>query len=296
MTRRSWALLGLLASLWGASYLFIKLGLEDLSPAMIVFARTALGALVLVPLALHRRALAALRGRWPTVLGLALLEVAGPFTLITVGERWIPSALAGILVASVPMFTAVLAIWIDQQERSHGWSVVGIAIGIVGVALLLGVDLGGEASTLLGGILVLLAGLGYALGGFVIKHRFPGAQPIGIAAATMVATAAVMLPFALATAPAEVPGLEASAAVLALGVGGTGIAFFLFYTLIAEVGPARASTVAYLAPGFAVVYGAVLLDEPITAATLAGLGLIVGGSWLAAEGRPPGRARAESSS
>ena len=292
MTRRSWPLLGLLASLWGASYLFIKLALEDLSPPMIVFVRTALAALVLLPVALHRRALAALRGRAGTVLGLAVIQVAAPFLLITVGEKWIPSSLAGILVASAPIFTAILAIRVDSEERAHGWSVVGIAVGIVGVALLLGVDLGGQASTLLGGLMVLLAGLGYAVGGFFVKHSFPGAQATGIAAATLATSAALLLPAALATAPTALPGLEAAAAVLALGVAGTGVAFYLFYTLIAEVGPGRASIVAYLAPGFAVVYGAALLDEPVTAATLAGLALIVGGSWLAAEGRLPGRARA----
>jgi drug/metabolite transporter (DMT)-like permease len=291
VSRRDWLLLSVLAALWGASYLFIKIGLRDLSPAMVVFVRTALAALVLLPFAVRLGTLGPLRGRLALVSGLAALQVAGPFALITAGEQWIASSMAGILVASAPIFTAILAIWVDQSERARGWSVVGIAVGIVGVALLLGVDLSGDALALVGGLMVLLAGLGYALGGFVVKRGFAGLPPIGLVTVTMTASAAMLLPFAAATAPDHVPGLDASLSVLTLGVAGTGISFVIFYTLIANVGPARASIVAYLAPGFAVAYGAVFLDERITVATIAGLALIVGGSWLAAEGRLPGRGR-----
>ena len=289
MARRSWFLLLLLASFWGASYLFIKLGLEDLSPPMIVFARTLIAAVLLLAIAAHRGALAGVRERLDAVSVLALVQVAGPFLLIAFGEEHISSSLAGILVAAAPIFTAVLAIWVDHAERSHGLSLVGIALGIVGVALLLGVETGGGAAALAGGLMVVLASLGYAVGGFYLKRRLSGLAPLGVGAATMATTALITAPFGLATAPGSFPGGTATAAVSALGLFGTGISFWIFYTLIATEGPAKASLVAYIAPGFAVVYGVVLLDESFTAFTLVGLVLIVGGSWLAAEGKLPGR-------
>jgi drug/metabolite transporter (DMT)-like permease len=293
VSRRNWLLLGLLASFWGASYLFIKLGLEDLSPAMVVFARTALAALVLLGVAARLDAMGGVRERLGPITVLALVQVAGPFLLISAGEEHISSSLAGILVASAPIFTALLAIWIDQDERSHGLSLVGVVTGMVGVAVLLGVDAGGGTAAILGGLMVVLAGFGYAVGGFYLKRRLADLQPAGVGAATMAISALVTLPVALATAPEAIPGAGAVAAVGALGVVGTGIAFWIFYTLIATVGPAKASLVAYVAPGFAVVYGVTLLDERFTVGTAAGLALIVGGSWLAAEGRLPKRRREE---
>jgi drug/metabolite transporter (DMT)-like permease len=290
MDRRAWLLLLLLGAIWGASYLLIKVGLRDLSPAMVAFVRVALAALVLVPLAIAQGALAGAGSRvgWLGLVG--AVQVAGPFLLISAGEEEISSALAGILVASSPLFTALLAIWVDHEERSQGLRLGGVVVGFLGVALLLGVDLGDEGSALLGGLFVVLASLGYAIGGFLVKHKLVGVPPVGMSATVMVASTLCLLPVALATAPDEAPGLGPAAAVAALGVVGTGIAFVIFYSLIGWVGPARAFVVTYIAPAFAVVYGAALLDEAITAATLGGLALILAGSWLAAEGRLPGRA------
>jgi drug/metabolite transporter (DMT)-like permease len=290
VSRRNWLLLGLLASFWGASYLFIKIGLEDhLSPAMIVFTRTALAALVLLVVAARLGALTGIRSRLGAISVLAVIQVAGPFLLITAGERHIASSLAGILVASAPIFTALLAVWVDQAERSHGLSLLGVFIGMAGVALLLGVDAGGGAAALFGGLMVVLAGLGYAIGAFFLKRRLSDLAPSGVGAATMAVSAIVTLPFALASLPDQAPGAGAIAAVTALGVVGTGIAFWIFYTLITTVGPAKASIVAYVAPGFAVIYGVALRDERFTVGTAIGLALIVGGSWLAADGRIPRR-------
>jgi len=291
MHRRAWLLLAVLASLWGASYLFIKIALTDLSPAMVVFGRTALAALVLVPIALARRALRGLGGRIGPLVVLALVQVAGPFLLIAIGEQWIASGLTGVLVASAPIFTALLAIRFDPDERPRGWGVAGTVAGIAGVGLLLGVDLSAEALALAGGLLVLLAGLGYAAGGLYLKRRLADVPPVGGAAVAMAASALATLPLAAVQAPATAPALGPVAAVGVLGVAGTGLAFLIFYTLIAEVGPGRAALVAYLAPGFAVAYGVLLLGERLSVATLAGLALIVGGSWVAAEGRLPGRRR-----
>jgi drug/metabolite transporter (DMT)-like permease len=291
VSRRSWFLLLVLASFWGVSYLFIKLGLEDLSAPMIVFVRTALAAALLLAIAARLRALAGVRRRMGPVAVLALVQVTGPFLLISFGEEHISSSLAGILVASAPFFTALLAIWVDHAERSHGLGLVGIALGLVGVALLLGVDTGGGAAALAGGVMVVLASLGYAVGGLYLKRRLSDLPPIGVGAATMALSAAVTAPPALATLPSSFPGAKAAGAVAALGLLGTGLSFWIYYTLIATEGPAKASLVAYVAPGFAVIYGVTLLDERFTLATLAGLVLIVGGSWLAAEGRVPGLRR-----
>ena len=182
-------LLGLLASVWGASYLFIKIGLRDFSPAMVVFLRTLLAAVVLAPLALQRGAFAGLRPLIGPIFFLAALQVAAPFLLISWGEEEISSSLAGILVASAPILTAMLAIFIDQDERVSPIGGVGIGIGIVGVALLLGIDVGGDSAALIGGLAVVLASLGYALGGFYLKARFKDTQPIGVVTATMLASA-----------------------------------------------------------------------------------------------------------
>jgi drug/metabolite transporter (DMT)-like permease len=284
--RRNWILLLALASLWGASYLFIKIGLDDLSPAAIVFSRTALAALVLLPFAIRSGGLPPLRRMAPALFALAALQVAGPFLLISQGERHIASSLAGILVASAPIFTAIFAIWLDSSERLHPRGSVGVAIGIVGVALLLGVDVGGSTAALIGGLMVVLASVGYALGAFALKRWFTGYQPIALVTGTMSASAIMTLPLALLTAPDHV-GLDTVGAMAALGMGGTGLAFVIYYTLNHAIGPTRTSLVAYIAPVFAVVYGVALLDEKFTATTALGIVLIIGGSWLAARAPAP---------
>jgi drug/metabolite transporter (DMT)-like permease len=277
----------LLALVWGASYLFIKLAIEDMSPAFVVWARLALAALVLVPLAVRAGALDGLRSHAGPILLLSLIQVVAPFLLITYGEERIASSMTGILVASAPIFTALLALAGPVEHRVGSWSMGGILVGIVGVALLFGVDLTGDGRALVGGLMILVASLGYAAGALYFKRRVGGPAPLGVAAATMTTSALVLTPLATLSLPSSVPGGEALGSLLALGVGGTGLAFGIFYRLIADVGAAKASVVAYLAPGFALFYGAVLLDEPVTTGAVAGLALILAGSWLAAEGRPP---------
>jgi drug/metabolite transporter (DMT)-like permease len=164
-------------------------------------------------------------------------------------------------------------------------------MGIVGVVLLFGVDLSGDSAAIAGGLMVLLATVGYAVGSLYLKHRLQGVPAVGIAAMTMLAGALVLLAPALFSLPPHAPELKTVGSLVALGAGGTGIAFAIYYTLIAEIGPGRASLVAYIAPGFAVVYGVTLLSESITVGAMLGLVLILAGSWVAAEGRFPGQAR-----
>jgi drug/metabolite transporter (DMT)-like permease len=285
--RRSWLWFLLLSSIWGASYLLIKIGLRDLSAEMVAFTRIALAALVLLPFAASRGELAPLRGHLRVLALLGAVQVAGPFLLISVAEGAISSSLAGILVATAPIFTALLALRLDRDERSEGSRLAGVGIGIVGVAALFGLDLTGSGSMVLGGLAVVLAGVGYAVGGFVVKSRLRDAPPIGIVAVVMGASALLLAPAALATLPSSAPALGPVAAMAGLGIAGTGIAFVIFYSLIASVGPAKAMLVSYIAPGFAVVYGAVFLSEGITAGKIIGLSLILAGSWLGAGGAQP---------
>ncbi len=289
MTRRSWILLIVLAAIWGASYLLIKIGGRDLSPPMIAFGRIALGAAVLVPVALRAGALRDLGGLWGVIVAVSVAQIAAPFLLIALGEEEISSSLAGILVASAPIFTAILAIFFDAEERSEGARLLGVLAGVAGLILLLGLDVGKGVPELLGGLAVVLAGLGYAIAGLLAKRRLAGVPSLGVAAIVLTVSTLLSLPAALATLPSEPPGLGPLAAIAALGIVGTGIAFAIFYELIATVGPARTFLVTYMAPVFAVAYGVLLLDEEFGPVTLAGLVLILAGSYAAAGGRVPSR-------
>jgi drug/metabolite transporter (DMT)-like permease len=290
MTRRSWILMLALAALWGASYMFIEITLDGgLSSTFLVFARLVLGALILAPVAMSRGAFAPARRHLPTLAFIALVQITGPFLLITVGQHHVTSSMAGILIASAPIFTTLIAARYAHDDRLGPVGMAGVALGMVGIALLFGVDLSGTTATLLAGLGILLAGFGYAVGATLSKRRLADVPPIGIAASIIGLGAVSLAPLAPFTAPSSVPSLGTLAALFVLGAGGTGIAFLIFYILNADVGPSRASVVAYIAPVFSVVYGVTLLDEPFGAGTAAGLVLILAGSWLAADGRLPTR-------
>src|SRR5438093_2765515 len=205
MDRRSWLLLLLLASIWGASYMFIKIGLRDFSPSEVAFLRIALAAAVLMPVAAAQGALDGLRGRLGVITVLGAVQVAGPFYLIPLGEQRISSALAGILVATTPIFTALLALRLDHEERSEGLRLLGVGVGIAGVVALFGLDLSDSRSAVIGGLAVVIASLGYSIGGFVFKHRFAATRPLGVVACVMTASALLLLPAAVATAPSQAP-------------------------------------------------------------------------------------------
>jgi drug/metabolite transporter (DMT)-like permease len=275
------------AAVWGSSYMFIKVALDDFSEGAIVCLRTALGAALLLAYAAHRGVLSDLRGRVRWMAIIACVQVIGPFLLITYGENRISSSLTAILISSVPIFTAVLALRFDHAERSHGWALVGIVVGIVGVAMLFGLDLSGSGDELVGGGMMLAAALGYAISWMLVKHKLSGAAPEAVAGGTMVVAALATAPLLAISPPTAAPSFDAIASLLALGAGGTGVAFVLYYTLIADVGPARASMVGYVAPAFSIAYGVVLLGEHLTLAAIGGLLLILAGSWLGVQGRLP---------
>ncbi len=279
----------ILGAVWGASFLLTAIAIRDLTVPVVSLFRTGIGGLVLLPIALARGALKGAARQLRPILVLAVVQLAGPFLLIGYGQRHVDSGLAGILVASTPLWTALLAVRFDRDEQSRGWNLAGIGVGIVGVALLLGVQLEGSLDTMLGALMLLLAGLGYGAGGFLAKHSVQGMVPLGVLTAAMIAGSIVLAPFALAALPSEAPRAGPVLAAVALGAVAGGFGWFLYYTILASDGAANAAIALYFVPVFAVFYGAVLLDEPLTAASLAGLVLVVAGSALAAARRKPTR-------
>jgi drug/metabolite transporter (DMT)-like permease len=282
MSRRSWTLLVCVAAVWGGSFLLTSIAIRDLPVPDVAIMRTGIGALVLLPIALAQGALAGLRKQLGAVFLLGVVQLAAPFVLLGYGQHSVPSGLAGILVSSTPLWTALLAVWIDDEERSRGRGLIGLGVGFVGVALLCGLELSGSLDTLVGAILLLLGALSYALGGFLGKARTQGMSPVGAITGAMAGGTVALAPFALATLPDRAPGLGPLAAAVALGAISGGLGWLMYYTVLAESGPAKAAIALYLVPAFAVVYGVVLLGEPLTVAEIAGLALVVSGSWVAA--------------
>lgn len=287
MTARHAALLASLAAIWGASYLLIKYALEGFSPGEIVFLRTVLAAAVLVLViriqggASWTALRATPRGKPGQSLLLGLTAVAAPFLLITFGEQAVPSGLTAVLIAPASLFVAAFAPFLDRSEAIERSQAGGLVVGLVGVALLVGVETVHSLSAFLGALAILGASALYALSSFVVKGPFKGVPAITASAISCAVGALATLPVALATARGEAPGLRAILAVVGLGVVGTALAFVIFYRLIAEIGAGRASLVSYLAPGVALIYGAALLDEHVGWAAIVGLALILGGVFTA---------------
>src|SRR4051795_3598516 len=287
MAPRHAGLLAALAAVWGGSYLLIKYALEGFEPAVIVWVRLVLAAIVLFAVmrarnggAEARAAASEVRARPGRAVLLGALAIALPFNLITFGELEVPSGLTAVLIAPASLFVAAFAPFLDASEKARPSALGGMLLGLAGVALLVGVESVHSVGAFLGSLAMLGAAACYALSSFVVK-RYGSLTSVATSFISIAVASVLCLPAAVATAPSEVPGLRAVLAVLVLGVIGTALAFVIFYKLIAETGAARASLVSYLAPGIALLYGAALLDESITAASIGGLALILGGVALA---------------
>jgi drug/metabolite transporter (DMT)-like permease len=292
VTARHAALLGLLSAIWGASYLLIKYALEGFSPAEVVFLRTALAGVVLY-VVIHlqgadaRAALARGVRQLRFVVLLGAVAIAVPFLLITFGELVVPSGLTAVLIAPASLFVAMLAPFLDPSERINRTQAAGLFMGLGGVVLLVGVESVGNLEEFLGAMAMVGAALSYAVSNYVVKGPFRGFPPLVTSFLSVSAGALLVLPVAAATAEHDAPGLRAVLALVALGVVGTAIAFFIFYMLIGEIGAGRASLVSYLAPPAALAYGAALLDEEITLAAIAGMVMILAGVALASRRPAP---------
>jgi drug/metabolite transporter (DMT)-like permease len=271
------ALFAAVAVLWGIPFALIKVALEHgAEPLLIAWTRVVIGAVILLAVAAARGRLHGWRERAAALALIAVCDVAAPFTLLTLAERDVSSALAGILVATTPLFVGALAAALDPRERpsARGWT--GLLLGFAGVVALLGLQLSGEPVA--AGMLLLVA-FGYAVATLLVR-RLDDVEPITISALALGIAAVLLAPGAAASLPTAATG-EAWAALVALGVLSTGAAFALYYALIAEVGATRAALSVYLAPIVSVFTGAIALDEPLTVGVLVGLALILVGSWLA---------------
>jgi drug/metabolite transporter (DMT)-like permease len=288
VTRRAWVELVLLSALWGAVYPLITIALRDFPPVTVVLGRVLLAALLLLPVALRRDALRELWRHPRAITETVLVQSTVPLLLLTFGQQYVSSGLAGVLIGAQPLFVALLAVRFDPAERPQGWQGgAGIALGFAGLVLLFGVDLRGGHRALLGGALVLIAALGYAAGAIMIHRRHADAPPLGVATSAMLVTTAILAVPATLTLPSRAPGMGPVVALVVLGVACTGATLVLFYTLIARTGPARAALAFYLSPAFAVGFGAVSLHEDIGPTTIVGLVAIVTGSVLAAQRAEP---------
>jgi drug/metabolite transporter (DMT)-like permease len=282
VTRRGGLLFAALCVIWGVPYLLIKVAVREISPAALVFLRTALGAALLAPL-VTRAQYRALRPRWRAVLAYTLVEVAVPWVLLSDAERRLPSSLAGLLVAAVPLVGAALSA-ATGGERLDGRRLVGLLVGLGGVAALLGLDVGRGDLWAVAEVAVCV--VGYASGPLIIARRLSALPSLAVVVASLAITALAYAPVGLAQLPRALPSWPAVGSVVGLGVLCTALAFVGFFELIAEVGPIRATVITYFNPAVAVALGVALLGEPFTAGTASGFALILLGSYLAT--RPAG--------
>lgn len=287
---RAWLLFAAMALLWGIPYLFISIAVESYSPAAVVAGRTLLGALILLPFALRQKALRPAFAKIGWVLLFGAIEMAGPFLLLGHAEQTLPSGLTGLLVATVPLFAAIIALGRGDRSMLSPARGIGLLIGFVGVFVIVaGPGLAVEGG---GGMLavgeVLLVALLYAIAPFVIATKLRDVPSLGTITLALLAVGVFYTPIAFLTQH-EVPTFESTASLIALAVLCTALAFITFFALIARVGPVRAPLFTYVNPVVAILLGTIILSEPLTLGLLIGFPLVIVGCWLAATG---GRLRA----
>jgi drug/metabolite transporter (DMT)-like permease len=269
--------------LWGIPYLLIKVAVAEVSVAVLVFARTALGALVLLPLAARPGAVTVVRAHWRALLVFALVEIIGPWALLSDAERVLDSSLTGLLVAAVPIIAVLAGRVAGDTERLGPLRWAGLGLGLAGVALLAAPHVNAGSGFAIGE--VLLVAVGYAVGPIIAARKLGEVPNMLVTASCLGFAALVYLPPALLTMPAALPAPEVLLALAGLGLLCTAAAFVLFFELIGEVGPTRAVVFTYVNPAVAVAAGVLLLGEPLTATVLAAFVLILLGSVLATRQR-----------
>jgi drug/metabolite transporter (DMT)-like permease len=277
--------------IWGSSFLFIRLAVEHMPPSAVVFGRTVLGAAFLVPLAIRNRAFRGLRPLVLPIVVVTLLDMALPTFLTAWGEQHVSSSAAGILTATDPLFTALLALWLIRSEAVDRTRFAGLIIGLGGVAALLGIDLHGRAIELAGAGAVLLSALGYAAAALLYRRWLADVPALAVTALMAAISSVLFLAPAAAGLPGKLPSVGSILALAVLGIVNTGLAYWLFYLLIDQAGAATASVITYVMPVVALVLGVGLLGEKLTVGAVAGLPLIAAGAWLSTRRRPPGQDR-----
>jgi drug/metabolite transporter (DMT)-like permease len=282
MTRRSWALFAAMCLIWGIPYLLIRVAVRDIAPGTLVFLRTGIGGLVLLPLALRNGGFGPALRRWRPLLAFTLLEVAIPWLLLSDAEQHLSSSMSGLLIAAVPLVGVVVARLSGADERADRWQLVGLLVGLVGVAMLLGLDVGTIRLSALLELLVVV--IGYAVAPVIMARKLSDLPSIPVVCATLLAVAIGYLPYAALRPPTHVHA-TGWWSIAVLGVVCTAVAFVLFFALIAAIGPARATVITYVNPAVAVLCGVALLGEDFTVGMGVGFPLILAGSVLAARRR-----------
>jgi drug/metabolite transporter (DMT)-like permease len=284
-----------LAAIWGSSFMFIKVAVDELSPAATMFGRCLVASIALGAIMVARRgpgqAFRCLRdfGRAGVVLG--IVSTALPFWLIAWGETRIDSGIAAIANASMPIFVVLLAIRFMPGERVTGSRAVGIALGIVGVGVLVGIQPQGGWAGAVGTLAVVVASVSYAVSTLYSQRKLGDSSGLLVSFASAFWGMVVLAPFGIAQAPSDVPSWQALASVAALGLLGTAIGLLLYLYMVEHYGSSRASLVVYLLPVTALFYGAVFLDEAIRVTAIAGLALILAGVALGSGAVKPTRRR-----
>lgn len=283
MSRRGALLFAAMCLIWGIPYLLIRVAVRELAPVTLVFARTALGALLLTPVAAWRGELRPLVRHWKPLLVYTAAEVAIPWVLLARAETRLTSSLTGLLIAAVPLVGAVIVTLTGERERQGGRRWVGLFVGIGGVAALVGLDVGQISIVAL--VEVGLVAVGYALGPIILARRLGDLPVFGVVAASLVASTIVYAPFAAARWPEQTPSAHVLESVVGLAVVCTALAFVLFFALIAEVGPVRATVITYVNPAVAAILGVVVLSEHISGGMVLGFALVLAGCVLATGGK-----------
>jgi drug/metabolite transporter (DMT)-like permease len=284
VTRRGLFLFAAMCLIWGVPYLLIRVAVDEISPALLVLLRTGIAALLLLPLAAMRDELRPLRPLWVPVLAFAAIEIAIPWVLLGAAEQHVSSSLAALVIAGVPLVGAVIAATTGTRDRLEPVNLAGLLVGLAGVALIVGVNVGGGIVPLLelGAVAVC-----YAVGPAILQRWLAGAPALGVIAASLAVTAVAYVPIAAFSLPSALPSAEATASVLALAVVCTAVAFVAFFALIAEIGPVRATVITYVNPAVAAVLGILVLDERLTGWMVGGFALVLVGSVLATRAARP---------
>ncbi len=280
MTRRGLILFAILGVAWGIPYLLIKVAVGELEPAMVVLSRSLLGGLLLLPLALYRKQVLVVLKRWRPLLAYTALEIVIPWFFLSTAEQRLPSSTAGLLLAVIPLVGIAVAFFFGRPAKLSAGNWIGILLGMLGVAALVGFDVAG--SDLIGVAQLAIVVVGYAIGPAILSKYMSDLPPIGVVTVSLLIAAIVYVPVVSLTGgwPTEVPSPEVILSLIGLGVVCSALAFLVMFALVAEIGPMRMTTITYVNPAVAIIAGVLILHEPFTIWTAVGFVLVLGGSYL----------------